>query len=154
MQYWLFKSEPHAFSIDDLASRPNQTESGDGVRNYQARNFMRDDIKLGDLVFFYHSSCKVPAIVGTAQVVRESHPDITCLDPKSKYYDYKSTKENPRWFVVDIKFKEKFKTPLTLKAIKEDQAYAELPLIKKGQRLSIMPIPTNIAKLILKNIKD
>lgn len=154
MKYWLFKSEPDAFSIDDLASRPKQTESWDGVRNYQARNFMRDEMKLGDKVFFYHSSCKVPAIVGLAQVVKESHPDKTCYDPKSNYYDPKSTEEEPRWFLVDIKFVEKFENELTLKAMKEDERYSEMPLVQKGSRLSIMPIPEKIAKLILKDVKN
>ena len=113
MKYWLFKSEPDSFSIDDLKSCKNQTEHWDGVRNYQARNFMRDSIKKGDQVLFYHSSCKVPSIVGLAQVVRESYPDHTSFDPGSKYFDSKSTPSDPRWFMVDIKFKEKFKKPLS-----------------------------------------
>lgn len=154
MQYWLFKSEPDTFSIDDLAKRPAQTESWDGVRNYQARNFMRDEIKLGDKVFFYHSSCKAPAIVGLAEVVKESHPDLTQFDEKSKYYDPKATKDNPRWFLVDVKFVEKFANQLTLKMMKADARYSEMPLVKKGSRLSIMPIPNKIAKLILEDIKD
>ncbi|WP_419172199.1 EVE domain-containing protein [Halobacteriovorax sp.] len=154
MQYWLFKSEPDAFSIDDLAKRPKQTESWDGVRNYQARNFMRDEIKMGDKVFFYHSSCKEPAIVGIAEVVKESHPDKTQFDKNSKYYDPKATKEEPRWFLVDIKFEEKFEKQLSLKEMKADKRYDEMPLVKKGSRLSIMPIPKKIAKLILKDVKN
>lgn len=154
MQYWLFKSEPDAFSIDDLASRPKQTESWDGVRNYQARNFMRDEIKNGDRVFFYHSSCKVPAIVGLAEVVKESHPDKTQFDKSSKYFDPKATKEVPRWFLVDIKFVEKFSKELSLKEMKSDKRYEDMPLVQKGSRLSIMPIPKSIANLILEDVKD
>lgn len=154
MQYWLFKSEPDAFSIDDLARRPKQTESWDGVRNYQARNFMRDEMKLGDKIFFYHSSCKEPAIVGLAEVVKESHPDKTQFDEKSKYFDPKATIDNPRWFLVDVKFIEKFSKALTLKEMKEDSRYDEMPLVKKGSRLSIMPIPKQIANTILKDIKN
>ncbi len=154
MQYWLFKSEPDAFSIDDLAKRPKQTESWDGVRNYQARNFMRDEMKLGDKIFFYHSSCKEPAIVGLAEVVKESHPDETQFDEKSKYFDPKATKENPRWFLVKVKFVEKYPRPLTLKEMKADSRYDEMPLVKKGSRLSIMPIPKNIAQTILEDLKN
>ena len=103
MQYWLMKSEPDVFGIDDLAKQPKKTEHWDGVRNYQARNMMRDEMKKGDLVFFYHSNCKEPGIVGLAEVVKEGYPDFTAFDPKAKYYDAKSDPNKPRWYMVDIK---------------------------------------------------
>lgn len=140
MQYWLFKSEPDAFSIDELAARPEQTEHWDGIRNYQARNYLRDQVKLGDQVFFYHSSCKDVGIVGVAEVVRESYPDHSQFDPESKYYDPKSTQDNPRWVMVDVKFKQKFKQILSLQRIKAMPEISEIGLVKKGHRLSIMPV--------------
>ena len=140
MQYWLFKSEPDAFSIDDLAARPEQTEHWDGIRNYQARNYLRDQVKLGDQVFFYHSSCKDVGIVGVAEVVRESYADHSQFDPESKYYDPKSTQDNPRWVMVDVKFKQKFKQILSLQKIKAMAEISEIGLVKKGHRLSIMPV--------------
>lgn len=140
MQYWLFKSEPDAFGIDDLAAMPDQTEHWDGIRNYQARNFLRDQVKLGDQVFFYHSSCKDVGIVGVAEIVRESYPDHTQFDPESKYYDPKSSPDNPRWMMVDIKLKQKFSKILPLKTIKAMPEITEIGLVKKGHRLSIMPV--------------
>lgn len=140
MQYWLFKSEPDAFSIDDLAAMPDQTEHWDGIRNYQARNFLRDQVKLGDQVFFYHSSCKDVGIVGVAEVVRESYSDFTQFDPESKYYDPKSSPDKPRWVMVDIKLKQKFSKILPLKVIKAMPEITEVGLVKKGHRLSIMPV--------------
>jgi predicted RNA-binding protein with PUA-like domain len=118
MQYWLFKTEPDAFSIDDLANMPNLIEHWEGIRNYQARNFLRDGVKRGDLVFIYHSSCKDVGIVGLAEVVKEGYADHTQFDPESKYYDPKSLEEMPRWIMVDIQFKQKFAQTLTLKKIK------------------------------------
>lgn len=140
MHYWLFKSEPDAFSIDDLAAKPDQTEHWDGIRNYQARNYLRDQVKLGDQVFFYHSSCKDVGIVGIAEVVKESYPDHSQFDPESKYYDPKSTMDKPRWIMVDIKLKQKFKRILSLKDIKAMPEISEIGLVKKGHRLSIMPV--------------
>lgn len=140
MQYWLFKTEPDAFSIDDLSSRPNQTEHWDGIRNYQARNFLRDDVKLGDLVFIYHSSCKNVGIVGLAEVVKEAYVDHTQFDPESHYYDPKSTNDKPRWYMVDIQFKQKFNQILPLKLIKQLSDINQIGLVKKGHRLSIMPV--------------
>lgn len=138
-QYWLYKSEPDTFSIDDLANLPKQTEPWDGVRNYQARNYLRQ-AKTGDKVFFYHSNCKIPGIVGICEVVKSAYPDETAFDPKSKYHDPKSSPENPRWFCVDVKFKEKFKACLSLSELKENPALKELPLVRKGNRLSVMPV--------------
>ena len=140
MQYWLFKTEPDAFSIDDLENMPNQTEHWDGIRNYQARNFLRDDVKLGDQVFIYHSSCKNVGIVGLAVVVKEGYVDHTQYDPESKYYDPKSPTDKPRWKMVDIQFKEKFTQILSLKEIKSLPEITEIGLVKKGHRLSIMPV--------------
>lgn len=134
------KSEPDAFGIDDLMAMPKKTEHWDGVRNYQARNMMRDDMKKGDQVFFYHSNCKPPGIVGTMTVVKESYPDFTAWDADSKYYDPKSTEENPRWFMVDVKFQQKFKRMISLDELRENPKLADLPLLRKGNRLSIMPV--------------
>ncbi len=140
MKYWLMKSEPDAFSIDDLIKAPKKTEPWDGIRNYQARNMMRDDMKKGDLVFFYHSNCKPPGIVGIAEVVKEAYPDHTAQDPDSKYYDPKSTPENPRWCMVDVKFKEKFQQMISLDELKQNPRLNDMALVRKGNRLSIMPV--------------
>lgn len=142
MNYWLMKSEPDVFGIDHLADMPNQTEHWDGVRNYQARNMMRDDMKVGDQVLFYHSNTDVPGVVGLAEVVKEGYPDHTAFDPDQKYYDAKSDPENPRWFMVDIKLVRKMKRTISLYEMKE---YAEGPLegfrlLGKGNRLSVMPV--------------
>jgi predicted RNA-binding protein with PUA-like domain len=149
MQYWLFKTEPDAFSIDDLANMPNQTEHWDGIRNYQARNFLRDDVKCGDQVFIYHSSCKHVGIVGLAEVVKEGYVDHTQFDPESKYYDPKSSEDKPRWIMVDIYFKQKFSQMLSLKEIKNMPEITDVGLVKKGHRLSIMPVqPSEFERLL------
>lgn len=140
MNYWLMKTEPDVFSIDDLKNNPKMTSQWEGVRNYQARNFMRDGMKKGDLVLFYHSNCKEIGVVGVATVCRESYPDHYSWDKKSKYYDPKSTKENPRWFMVDVKFKKKLKNTVTLNAIKEEKSLSKMRLIQKGNRLSVLPV--------------
>ncbi len=140
MAYWLFKTEPETFSIDDLASRANQTEPWEGVRNYQARNFLRDDVKVGDKVFIYHSSCKRVGIAGVARVVKAGYPDPVQFDPESPYFDPKSTEDTPRWFRVDVKFVEAFSEVLPLKAIKAMPDITEIGLVKKGHRLSVMPV--------------
>jgi predicted RNA-binding protein with PUA-like domain len=142
------KSEPYVFGIDDL--KKNKTEPWDGVRNYQARNFMRDDMKKGDKVLFYHSSCTPAGVSGIAEVSKESHPDHTCYDKKSKYYDPKSTKENPRWFMVEVKFKKKFKKLVTLEEIKNTKKLESMGLVKKGNRLSIMPVSEKEFETVLK----
>ncbi|GAC35579.1 EVE domain-containing protein [Paraglaciecola polaris] len=153
MQYWLFKTEPDAFSIDDLATRAKQTEHWDGIRNYQARNFLRDQVKLGDKVFIYHSSCKEVGIAGLAEVVKEAYPDHTQFDPESHYYDPKSTTDNPRWVMVDVKFIEKFPAVLALKKIKTMAEINEVGLVKKGHRLSIMPVNENEFSALLQAAK-
>jgi len=140
MKYWLMKSEPEVFSIDDLAKSKNQTTFWDGVRNYQARNFMRDEMKIGDKVIFYHSNIEPPAAVGICEVVKEAYPDFTAFDPKSKYYDPKSKKENPTWFMVDIKLVKKFDRPVSLEEIKRNPKLKNMKLVQKGNRLSVMPI--------------
>lgn len=139
MQYWLMKSEPEAFGIDDL--KKVKREPWDGVRNYQARNFMRDDMKKGDLAFFYHSNCKEPGIAGIMEVSREAFPDHTQFDAASKYFDPKSTPDNPRWMMVEVKYRRKLKRVITLTELKEHTlALAGLELIRRGSRLSIMPV--------------
>jgi predicted RNA-binding protein with PUA-like domain len=142
MNYWLMKSEPDVFGIDDLKNRPGKVEPWDGVRNYQARNMMRDEMKKGDLVFFYHSNCDEPGIVGIMTVARESYPDHTAFEPKEKYYDPKSNPDNPRWFMVDVKYKRKMKRTITLRELKQyaEGALADMPLLRKGNRLSVMPV--------------
>jgi predicted RNA-binding protein with PUA-like domain len=140
MNYWLMKSEPDVFSIDDLKTRPKQTEPWDGVRNYQARNMMRDEMKVGDLVFFYHSNCDEPGIVGIAKVVKEGYADFTSWDPKSKYFDPKSNAENPRWFMVDVKFERKFRHTISLNSLKQFSQLEDMPLLRRGNRLSVTPV--------------
>ncbi|WP_266170645.1 EVE domain-containing protein [Dyella subtropica] len=138
MNHWLMKSEPDAFSIDDL-KRKGQ-EAWDGVRNYQARNFMRDGMRVGDKVFFYHSNCAEPGIVGVAEVATDAYPDPSQFDPKSKYFDAASSRDNPRWMLVEVKFVKKLKRTITLKALQADPALVEMPLVRKGNRLSVMPV--------------
>jgi predicted RNA-binding protein with PUA-like domain len=140
MKYWLMKSEPDVFSIDDLSKKPNQTEHWDGVRNYQARNMMRDEMKKGDQVFFYHSSCPEPAIVGIAEVVQEAYPDFTANDPQSKYFDPKNNPDNPRWFMVDIRLKRKFDRTVSLSELKNYPSLSDMRLLARGNRLSVMPV--------------
>ncbi|ALP51963.1 EVE domain-containing protein [Candidatus Tenderia electrophaga] len=149
MNYWLMKSEPDVFGIDHLKAMPKKTEHWDGVRNYQARNMMRDEMKKGDQVFFYHSNCKEPGIVGIAEVVKEGYPDFTAWNPESKYYDPKSTEETPRWFMVDIKFKRKLKRTITLTELKHQPGLEEMALVRRGNRLSIMPVRKQEWTLIL-----
>jgi predicted RNA-binding protein with PUA-like domain len=139
MAYWLMKSEPAVFSLDDLIRRPHQTEHWDGVRNYQARNYLRA-MRKGDLAFFYHSNCPEPAVVGIVEIAREAYPDFTAFDPKSQYYDPKSSPERPRWFMVDVRFKARLPRPVTLNEIKAERALSELPLVQRGSRLSVMPV--------------
>ncbi|MBK5938965.1 EVE domain-containing protein [Halochromatium roseum] len=142
MAYWLLKSEPDAFGIEDLKNRSDQTEPWDGVRNYQARNMMRDQMQVGDLGFFYHSNVKEPGIVGIIEIVSTGHPDPTAFDPDAKYYDPKSDPEHPRWYLVDVRFVRDLKRNISLNELKDyaDDALAGFPLVRKGNRLSIMPV--------------
>ena len=140
MRYWLFKSEPDTFGIDDLKARGKKGEPWDGVRNYQARNMLRDDIKKGDLIFFYHSNTKVPGIVGIAEVIKNAFPDPTQFDPEAKYYDPKASPDNPRWYCPQVCFKSKFKDTISLEQLKSIPVLQDMPLVRKGNRLSIMPV--------------
>jgi predicted RNA-binding protein with PUA-like domain len=140
MNYWLFKSEPNEFSIDDLAQRPEQTEPWDGVRNYQARNMMRDQMRKGDLAFFYHSNTQPPGIIGIVEIVREAYPDPTAFDSKDKHYDPKSDPAKPRWFLVEVKLQRKFKRLIALNELREQPELAKLSLVQRGNRLSVMSI--------------
>lgn len=140
MNYWLMKSEPSSFSIDDLARRPGQTEPWDGVRNYQARNMLRDGMKLADQAFFYHSNCDFPGIVGMVRIIREAYPDSTAFDPKDKHYDPKSRPEQPTWFMVDVQFVRKFRRTITLAELRERRELEDLALVRRGNRLSVMPV--------------
>jgi predicted RNA-binding protein with PUA-like domain len=134
------KSEPSEFSIDDLKASPRQTDQWDGVRNYQARNMMRDEMKKGDLAFFYHSNCEEPGIVGLMTISKSGYPDPTAFDPNDKHFDPKSDPDDPRWFLVNVKFKRKFERALSLAELKEHPALMEMQLLKRGNRLSVMPI--------------
>lgn len=149
-QYWLFKSEPTAYSIDDLAAEKDQTTFWDGVRNYQARNLLRDDIKVGDHVFFYHSNAKPMAIVGTAEVVKAGYPDHTAFDKKAKHYDEKSDPDDPTWMMVDIKLIKKFETPVTRDDLKAEPKLEEMMLLQRGSRLSIQSVTAQQWKVIHK----
>ena len=155
VNYWLMKSEPEEYSIDDLEHDPKGWEHWDGVRNYQARNFMRDQMKKGDKVFFYHSNCDVPGIVGIAKVCRTAYPDHTAFDPDDKHYDPKSDPENPRWFMVDVTFVRKTKRTISLRELKENaDALPDFPLLRRGNRLSIMPVAKEHWQTILKMEKQ
>ncbi len=140
-KYWLFKSEPTAYSFDALMSEENQTAEWDGVRNYQVRNFMRDEMRQGDAVLFYHSSTTPTAVVGTATIVSQAaYPDVTAWDPQDKHSDPKSSPDNPAWLVVDIKADREFARPVTLAEIKQNPALAGMLLVRRGMRLSVQPV--------------
>ncbi len=151
MSHWLFKSEPGAFSVDDLAAAPGRRTCWDGVRNFQARNFMRDGMKRGDLAFFYHSNCAEPGIVGVAEVVREAYPDPTAFDPENKHYDAESKPDSPRWLMVDVRLKRKLRRTITLSELKEyaDGALRDFVLLRRGNRLSVFPVSAKHWKFIL-----
>ena len=148
-RYWLMKSEPEDFSIDDLERVG--TEPWTGVRNYQARNFMRDGMQVGDGVLFYHSNCDVPGIYGIAEVASAAYPDPTQFERKSKYFDAKATREEPRWMLVDVGFVRRFQAPVTLTAIRDraDALGEEFALIRKGSRLSVLPVTAAQWKILL-----
>jgi predicted RNA-binding protein with PUA-like domain len=149
MRYWLMKSEPGTFSIDDLARKPRQTTPWDGVRNFQARNFMRE-MEIGDQVFFYHSSTDPTAIVGIAEVVKKAYPDHTAFDPKDEHYDPKSKPSNPLWEMVDIKLVQKFEDPITLDELRKQPGLEKMELLRKGSRLSVQPVRPEEWKTIVK----
>ena len=150
MKYWLMKSEPDVYGIDHLRAEKRKTDRWDGIRNYRARNFIRDEMKKGDLAFFYHSNCEEPAIVGLIEIVGEGYPDHTAFLSNEKYFDAKSDPDNPRWFMVDVRFKKKFKKPVSLKALKGERSLAQMRLVQRGNRLSILPVAAKEWKHILK----
>lgn len=139
MNHWLLKTEPGCFSFEMLKVRPNQTEQWDGVRNFQARNFLRDSIKAGDRALFYHSNIPEPAVVGIVDVVREGYPDHTALDPQSEHFDPKASPQNPVWFMVDVRYRADMPRPVTLEAIKNNPLLAGMPLVNRS-RLSVQPV--------------
>lgn len=149
-RYWLLKTEPESFSIDDLARAPKQTTFWDGVRNYQARNFLRDDIKSGDRVLFYHSSTEPPAVVGTATVVRDGYPDHTAWQKTNHHFDPKSTAENPIWYMVDIQLDEIFPAPQPLEVLRGVPALKNMVLLQRGSRLSVQPVTKSEFETIVK----
>jgi predicted RNA-binding protein with PUA-like domain len=140
MKYWLMKSEPASFSIDDLARAPRKTTAWDGVRNYQARNMLRDEMQKGDQVLFYHSSCEIPGVAGIAEVVRTAYPDPTAFDAKHHHYDPDSDPDDPRWFMVDVRLVRKLKRVITLDELRSARGLAGMQLLKRGNRLSVMPV--------------
>jgi predicted RNA-binding protein with PUA-like domain len=148
-RYWLFKSEPSSFSLEDLKNRPGATEHWDGVRNYQARNYLRDEVKVGDRVLFYHSNIAEPAVVGIAEVVRAGYPDTTALDPGSDHFDPRSTPEKPVWYMVDVRFVRELPRAVTLGELKGVAALSEMPLMNRS-RLSVQPVSEAAWCLILK----
>jgi len=140
MNYWLLKSEPDCFGIDHLQKRPKQTEHWDGVRNYQARNFLRDDLHKGDRAFFYHSSCPEPGIAGIVRIVRAGYPDHTAWNPDSEHFDPKSTPDHPVWYMVDVQLERVFHHPILLVQLKQNPALKNMKLLQRGNRLSILPV--------------
>lgn len=153
MNYWLFKSEPDAFSIDDLFAMPNATDHWDGIRNYQARNLMRDEMKKGDKGFFYHSSCKVPGVVGEVKIVSTAYDDHTAQDKKSKYYDAKATPDEPRWCMVDVQGTQQYKDVISLSTLKQTAGLEDMGLLRRGNRLSVMPVSAEEWRIIRKMAK-
>ena len=152
MQYWLMKSEPDVYGIDDL--RKDKTDHWEGIRNYQARNFIRDDMAKGDLAFFYHSSCDEPGITGIMKISKTAYPDFTAFDPDAKYFDPKSDPDNPRWFMVDVRYVRKLKRNLSLKELKLHEPLSNMRLLQRGNRLSIMPVAEHDWNYILELEKE
>ena len=149
-KYWLLKTEPSAYSIQDLAAEPNKTTCWDGVRNYQARNFMRDEMSVGDAVLLYHSNAKPPHVAGIAEVSRESYPDHTAWDKNDKHFDPKSTPDEPRWFMVDVTLVEIFPSLIPLDDLRNVKSLAEMELLRKGSRLSVQPVRKKEYDVIVK----
>ncbi len=150
MRHWLLKTEPDCFGLAHLKAKPKRTEHWDGVRNYQARNFMRDGMRKGDLAFFYHSSCPEPGIAGIVKITRAAYPDHTAWDPENEHFDPKSSPANPIWYMVDVKLEREFKHLLPLTVIKANPALKDMLLVQRGSRLSVMPVTTKEWNTILK----
>ena len=148
MNYWLMKSELSSYSIDDL--KRDKKTSWEGVRNYQARNFMRDQMRVGDLVLFYHSNAEPPGVAGIAKVCKLAHPDRTAWEPKSKYYDAKASPQNPIWMMVDIEFVEKFPHFISLEELKKTKSLESMRVLQKGSRLSVQPVSKEHFQIIEK----
>lgn len=149
-KHWLMKTEPDVFSIDDLAKAAKRTTYWDGVRNYQARNFMRDEMKLGDFVLVYHSNAEPSCVVGIAQISREAYPDFTAWDPNDPHFDPKSDPKNPTWFMVDITLDSIFAKPLSLSELREVEGLEKMELLRKGSRLSVQPVRPEEFKIVKK----
>jgi len=151
MKYWLFKSEPETFSVNDLAKAKNRTTAWEGVRNYQARNLLRDDVKKGDLGFFYHSSCEVPGIVGVVKILRAGYADSSATDPKSEYFDPKSDPSSPRWICVDVQLRNKIEPIIALDELRahETRELKNMLVLKRGNRLSVTPVTSDEWRFIL-----
>jgi predicted RNA-binding protein with PUA-like domain len=151
MNHWLLKSEPDSFSIDALKAAPKQTSAWDGVRNFQARNMLRDSMKKGDQAFFYHSSCDVPGIAGIVSIVKDGYPDETAFDPKHHHYDPDSKPQAPRWYVVDVKLVRKFRRIITLDELRQHAAkkLKDFVLLRRGNRLSVMPVTNKDWEFVL-----
>lgn len=153
-RFWLVKSEPNCFSIDDLAAAKGKQTYWDGVRNYQARNMLRDQMKLGDRVLFYHSNAKPPSIVGLAEVVREGYPDTTAFDPSHQHYDPRSQPDKPTWYMVDLKLVRKFARPLPLPELRQVSQLSGMELLRRGSRLSVQPVSPQQFKTVLRLAED
>ena len=149
LQYWLMKSEPNVFGIEHLQNMPEQRDRWDGIRNYQARNFMRDQMSMGDLIFFYHSNCPQPGVTGIMEVVRTAYPDFTAWDPACHYFDPKSSPKNPRWVMVDVQLVKTFSHPLSLDILRGLKGLEKMELLRKGSRLSVQPVRESEWKIIL-----
>jgi len=150
MNYWLMKTEPDCFGLEHLKAKPKRTEHWDGVRNYQARNFLRDDMQKGDLAFLYHSSCPEPGIAGIVRIARAAYPDHTAWDPDNEHFDPKSSPANPIWYMVDVNLEREFRHLLPLTAITPNPALKDMRLVQRGNRLSILPVTEKEWKTILK----
>lgn len=153
MRYWLMKSEPDVFGIDDLRRKGKRGTHWDGVRNYQARNFMRE-MQLGDKAFFYHSNTREPGIVGVMEIVREAYPDHTAFDPEDPHFDPKSNPDKPRWYMVDVAYVEQFPRTISLDALRMNRALDGMLILRRGNRLSVTPITPDEWKAVMKMIKS
>lgn len=152
--YWLMKSEPSVFSIEDLEKAPDKTTFWDGVRNYQARNYMRDSMKIGDLVLYYHSNAEPSGVAGVAEIVKAGYPDSTAFDPKDVHFDEKSDPKKPTWMMVDVRHVETFKNLLPLEELRKNPALKDMVLLQKGSRLSVQPVTAPQFKAVLKMAKS
>lgn len=154
MRYWLFKTEPTCFSIDDLAASPAQTTSWSGVRNFQARNFLRDEVRLGDNILFYHSNVDPVGIAGICEVVKAGYPDVTALDPNDKHFDPKATRDNPIWYTVDVKFSAKLSRVVPLALLKKTPGLEKMEVCRRGSRLSVQPVTPQEWRIVQRVLRE